>query len=94
MSLRIKLLGLLTDQSTKVGYAGTALYWLFENQDALFGALLSLCMVISSIAYQTVRIISIRNDELRKQEKHKQELLQDQERHEQNIKDHNHEQKN
>ena len=90
----MKIFDFFEHGSTRIGYAGTALYWIFENQEAMLGAILSLCMVISSIAYHTYKVISIRNDERRKEERHRQELLQDQERHKQNIKDQNHEQKN
>lgn len=80
--------------STKLGFSGTALYWLFENHEVVLGAVMSVCMVASSIAYHVYKVISIRNDERRKEEWHQQGLSQDQERHHQSIKDKEDEQNN
>ncbi|WP_282782212.1 hypothetical protein [Phaeodactylibacter xiamenensis] len=71
--------------STKLGFSGAALYWFFENHEVVLGAVLSVCMIVSSIAYHAYKVVAIRNDERRKEERHRQELLQDQERHNRDL---------
>ena len=85
MPWRMKIFDFFDHGSTKIGYAGTVFYWIFENQDAVLGSILTCCMVISSIAYHTYKVIGMRNEERRREERHRQELLQDQQRHDRDL---------
>jgi AcrR family transcriptional regulator len=63
-----------SSNSTKAGISATAFYWFFENHQALIGALVSLAVAVSSVAYQYYRIIEMKNDERRKEELHQKNL--------------------
>lgn len=83
-----KMLDILSTRESALGYSGSLFYFITEHYELISGMLLSLVMVISSIALQLYKVQSIKNAERRKEERHQQEMQQDQEFHHKNMQDH------
>ena len=64
-----------------MGWMGTGSFWVSEHYEAIAGMVVSVAMMIASIILQYMKVRAIMNEERRKEEKHQQEMRQDQERH-------------
>ena len=80
-----KVLEILSTKESALGYSGSLIYFITEHYELISGMLISLVMVISSIALQMFKVQSIKNADRRKEERHQQEMQQDQEFHNKNM---------
>lgn len=74
MDLKMKIENYMNPVSTKLALLSTTLYWVFENNQALMGAIVTFGVGVSTVAYQWYRVIEIRNAERRREELHQQQL--------------------
>ena len=73
-----------------LGYGGSAGFFWMEHHEKYGGMILTAFMILSSIILQWEKVKSIRNEERRREERHRQELLQDQEKHLRNLQNKEH----
>ncbi|MEO0339500.1 MAG: hypothetical protein AAF242_09815 [Bacteroidota bacterium] len=82
----IKTLKYYLGKETILGYGSSTSFFLMEHFEAIGGMILSIVMIVYSIILQRKRIQVLQNEERRREEKHQQALMQDQEIHEQALK--------
>ena len=69
-----------------MGYLGSVLFFITNHIEEMTGVFLSLVMIIGSIGVQRWKVVALKNEERRKEERHRQDMQQDQEEHELKIK--------
>ena len=84
--MKVPYLKLYMNWENALGYSSSLSFFIMNHYEAIAGMILSMVMVISSIAVHWYKIQAIQNEEQRKQERHDQEMKQDQEVHEHNMK--------
>lgn len=74
--------------SVALGWSSAGGFFVSEHFELYAGMAATAVMLLSSIILQWYKIMSIRNEERRREEHHLQEMKQEQEIHELNIKRH------
>ena len=69
-----------------LGYVSSLSYFVMNHFETITGVILSLVMIISSLVVQWYKIKSLKNDERRREEKHQQDMMQEDQVHQLNLK--------
>jgi hypothetical protein len=85
MSIIDNIRDYLTEKTNILGWTGIGSFWGFEGYEEAGGMVLSASMILTSAILQGLKIRSQLNEERRREERHRQELNQDMERHNRDL---------